>query len=275
MGTQYSQPPRGYLYSDRRHSNSVFSGMPAPLFGNFAEMFTNDIKYEKDLPFIITKTHKYTYIECLKVVHELKSIFDKSMNKKTKVKILFYCAVTGEIMILVTCSLILGCEVVLASKNKYDAHEIIKNMESVDAIVCEPENIQSFSNKFKSALIIENGIKGRFTTVKQIIDNGIGRQTNVLNEEIPHYSSESIVLLNGKNVILGYYNMIYLDEWSDKMKICRDTKITSLLSIDDNLGRLLLFLTVYNRCSISFCDKLEEVKDYNSYYLLLSIWYWM
>ena len=42
-------------------------------------------------------------------------------------------------------------------------------------------------------------------------------------------------LLSLERSIDRYYNMIYLDEWSDKMKICRDTKITSLLSIDDNL----------------------------------------
>lgn len=271
MGVHYSQPPRGYLYSDRILNDAGFSGVPSPLFANFSQMFTNDIKYEKDLPFIVTKSRTYTYFECLQVAHELKSIFAQKGFGRNKVKIMFYGSVSGEIMVLLTGALILGCEVTLVSNSGSDAYKMTKNVKEIDVIVCNSENIQEIANNYKSALVICNTLKSKFITVKQIIDNAIEKQKNILNEELS-CPNENIIIIKNKKVVLGCENsMIYLDEWSEKMRICRDAKIASLLCIDDNLGRLLLYLTVYNRCSICFCNKLDEVKEFNPTHLFLPV----
>ncbi|KAH0785923.1 AMP-binding enzyme family protein [Histomonas meleagridis] len=270
MGTNYSQPPRGYLYSDRSRPNPNYDGKPTPEFGSFSQLFFNNFDAEKTLTFLETKTRSYSVLDCLKISQEFERFLQSNKFSKQS-KIAFYSESTIEANLAIICSLIIDCSIILSSPTSQPINDFLKSVKSQSPhiVICSPQYAKPVLTNLPKALLVTTA-KSIHTSFHDIINTGLAHSSNIQPEVTS--SPGTITFLTPTPATITFdQSMIYLREWSEKFKLCRDARITSLLPIDDNLHRLILYLSVYNRCCFNICNKLEEVKSTDPTHMFLPL----
>ncbi|OHT05893.1 hypothetical protein TRFO_26253 [Tritrichomonas foetus] len=277
MGTNYSQPPRGYQYSTQQFDNETSIIEVEPDFKSFYQLYNNNYQNMKNLPYLLRSINgeliTYSYEKCFKICQSIHS-FLCSHQMKPNSTIAVYSKSSFESQIICDVALLFGHHLLLSSPTSQAPDKFAQSIRNFSpfAVFCSTENAYHIS-KFVSNIQFITDTDSKFNSFHKISEFSTKYSTpeaKTTNEPCITFLA-SPTNTNSENVTISSYDMLtFLSSWSEKLKLCRDATIAVLLPSDDNVARLVNMLCIYNHSKLCFPNSLDSVKEFNPTHIFLS-----
>ena len=251
MGTGYSQPLRGYKYSEVPGSDEA--GAYESLYSSFSDLYLHKFESEGQLPYLSfpDSDNALTFRQALDMCSSLYVYVAPSHA------IAIYSGPSTEAAIALNMSLIYGVKCFLFDPSKISIEKFVKEMRAVklSLIICSQNDQKKLQSSFRNVVFVcgKDKLKGKTFSDKSLTDKADGCVIVAKERE----RSESDLLL-------------YIPEWAERLKFSRDSVIVSLLPVDDPLAIVVQLAAIYSRSKLFFAQTLEQVAKYKPTHLFAS-----
>lgn len=274
MGVSYSQPPRGYQYSTQNFYNETCTLEVEPEFTSFEDLYFHNYEFEKNLSYMIEISDNsiisYSYEKCYKMYKSVISFFLQNHIKSDSV-IAIYSDASLESQIIANSALLFGYQLILLSPSSVPVDRFCSLVKKFSpfSIYCQLDHANSINRCFPQSLIITNS-DSKYHSFQKILRT---TSNNTITPLIHDESFDPVIYFStsGTPIPLKSCELFtFISKWSEKLKICRDAVIASIIPCDDNVFRLVNFACIRTRAKLCFPSSFDTVKNFNATHLFVS-----
>lgn len=249
MGTNYSQPLRGYKYSEKVDETNIPPYDPP--YSSFSELYLTHFDSQRSLTFLqFGDNDNATFGDCLDVAFALYSLVPASHS------IGLFARSSSEAAVAFTTALMFGVKCLLCDPEKYQVDDFVKQSKAhkVAVVVCQPHDQKRVQTAFardpsmKHVIVIsgKERLKGRTFSQDKLPTLDPARTIFVGNKERTERDCLS-----------------FIPEWVETLKLSRDAVVVSMLPIDSQLAVIVHCACVLCRCKLFFADSFEGAGKYH------------
>ena len=257
MGTNYSQPLRGYKYSEKVAKDAI--PPYEPQFPTFASLYLNQIETQKNLPFLNFAESEITFGRCLDFCSSLQSMVAGPQSLGV------FARASPEAAVATNTALLFGTTCLLCDPDTVHVDDFVRQAKShkVSVVICSPQD----QKRVQAALARDSSLKN----VAVICGKERLKGKAFVRDELPEPNPDRVVFLGGGNERRECDCISFIPEWIEKLKLSRDAVVVSMLPVDSQLSIILHCACVLCRARLFFVNSLVEVGQYNPTHLFTGI----
>jgi len=259
MGAGYSQPPRGFHYSSA--VDSMMNQRIDPdidddkvQFSSYKELFCHNFSIEATLPYLAEyqpQSQSFRFISygdayklCIGMYNSIRALGVASGET-----IALYGKETLSKHILSDAAFLFGLSFVSSSPSIQTQQDFVNTMNelNIKKVFCDRELV---------------GTSSKYSKIQFIQYPDLRSSANVQGDPL-NGSFQMFCPFDPSVRITENGSLDSLKVWAKKLKICRDSRIGSCLSIGSNFERLLRMVVVSERSMIFIANGFEIMKELN------------
>ena len=275
MGTNYSQPPLGFQYSTQQFEPKTDLMEVHKSFDCFYDLYMNNYENEKNLIYMLNESNdnkivNYTYENCFRMCQSIQQFLTQN-NIKENASIAVYAECQFETQVFCNAALLFGYHLIVSSPSSIvNVSRFVEKVQkySPSVVFCSSKHSKDLNNKMSNVLIITYGNSNQ-NSFSRIISS----KASYNNENHHLVDGPCLTILENDKEPVDLSNediLIFLSEWAEKLKICRDAVIAVYYDCSENISRIVNLLCVYCRSKICFPSSEEKIHDFNPTHLFAS-----